>query len=337
MCAHIARNALGQTLAECARPSTTYTAAASPFPLERGANSKQTPPHASAPLSVDHRARLPQRLDVILVDLAVLDEQHVQRILDLGRHPPVEVLVRPVAVGRLRHPAQRHRDLPHVRVHREVGALEAEHEHTRDGLGADALEAAQLGLDGVVVERARVLHRELAALVAQRLQDALDPRRLRRRQPARPDRLLDVGGRRGQHGLPRREGRLEAAEGAVRVDISRVLRQDRADERVEHQAPIAAAALPRLSARLLLLDHLGMQPAQRRVDHPALSLSRVLVRRVRVALERHLALQRSERGRLGRHGRLGRRRLQLAHLRHLHRGQAALDVAVIVARCRRPS
>eukprot|EP00966_Prymnesium_polylepis_P163912 3789861-Prymnesium_polylepis.1 len=205
MCAHIARNALGQTLAECARPSTTYTAAASPFPLERGANSKQTPPHASAPLSVDHRARLPQRLDVILVDLAVLDEQHVQRILDLGRHPPVEVLVRPVAVGRLRHPAQRlraqhtkhtsrdaiapsaerarkkgavegsrkrarartgrgacpshpaagvsrahHRDLPHVRVHREVGALEAEHEHTRDGLGADALEAAQLGLDGVV-------------------------------------------------------------------------------------------------------------------------------------------------------------------------------------------
>ena len=47
----------------------------------------------------------------------------------------------------LGHPAESDGDLPHVRVHGEVVAPQAEHEHARDRLGAHALVAAQLRLD----------------------------------------------------------------------------------------------------------------------------------------------------------------------------------------------
>ena len=45
------------------------------------------------------------------------------------------------------HPTESDGDLPHMRVHGEVVAPQAEHEHARDRLGAHALVAAQLRLD----------------------------------------------------------------------------------------------------------------------------------------------------------------------------------------------
>ena len=106
--------------------------------------------------------------------------------------------------ARLWHPTERDGDLPHVRVHGEVVAPQAEHEHARDRLGANALEAAKGGLDGGVGLVAQVLEGALAALLLERLQDELDPLRLDLRQPARADRLDDRPGIGRAHLLPRR-------------------------------------------------------------------------------------------------------------------------------------
>ena len=61
-------------------------------------------------------------------------------------------------------------------------------------------------------------------------QHVLDAPRLRRRQAAGPDDVLELVGRRGEHRVPVGIARAERGEGAERVRVGRVLRQDR-----EHQ------------------------------------------------------------------------------------------------------
>eukprot|EP00962_Isochrysis_galbana_P040790 scaffold14832_cov129-Isochrysis_galbana.AAC.4 len=87
-----------------------------------------------------------QEPDVVFFLLAILDEHHVQRVLDLVWYDVVEVLVRLVPAGEAWHPAQRQCNLPHMGIHRKISTLQAKQENARDGLSAHTLETDELVL-----------------------------------------------------------------------------------------------------------------------------------------------------------------------------------------------
>ena len=171
----------------------------------------------------------------VLVHLPVLDQQHVEVELAPVRDAAVQVLVRLVPGRALRDPPEAHRDLPHVRVHGEVRAQEAEHQHAAHGLGPDALESRQLALHLLVGRVAQVFGaRRLAALRDEGVQDGADPGHLDLGQPAALHRRLHLPRVRGSHGGPGRERALQVGEGHRARRVGGVLAEDRADERVEH-------------------------------------------------------------------------------------------------------
>ena len=65
-----------------------------------GVPSLRSSPHSLGSL-LERREGLPEQADAVLVVLAVLHEQDVQLVLDLGRHDGVEVVVGRVTVRRL--------------------------------------------------------------------------------------------------------------------------------------------------------------------------------------------------------------------------------------------
>ena len=65
-----------------------------------GVPSLRSSPHSLGSL-LERREGLPEQADAVLVVLAVLHEQDVQLVLDLGRHDGVEVVVGGVTVRRL--------------------------------------------------------------------------------------------------------------------------------------------------------------------------------------------------------------------------------------------
>ena len=168
-------------------------------------------------------ARLPELLDIILIHFAVLDKQYVQRMLDHRRHARVQMLVRFVAPKRLGDPSECERNLPHMGVHGKVGTLESKHEDAARGLGTDAFESKHLRFGLLIREVMQILESAFAALCNERLQNRLNARSLDVGEAARADGGGNIRWRCEAHLFPRWEPFLERREGAVRVDVRRVL------------------------------------------------------------------------------------------------------------------
>lgn len=118
-------------------------------------------------------------------------------------------------------------------VNWKIFLLKLEHQNACYRLRADPFEPGQLRLDLGDGQSTQVLETDLPSLLPHPLQDAPDPRRLRRRQAPAPYRVLQPLRLRVKNLLPGGECGLEVEEGPLGVGIGGVLREEGADEAVE--------------------------------------------------------------------------------------------------------
>src|SRR5215218_7541618 len=165
---------------------------------------------------------------------AVAQQAHVQlQFLTRRRereHRVMELLERRARTQQV----QTHADARDVRVDRHVVQAVGEQQHARGRLATDAGQAREVRLtrgNGHVAQPAEI--EPMRFVPVDRSQDLLDARRLDLRDPARPDRLLDLGVRRVQDRLPRREALAQPLVGDVAVAVVRRLREDGENQLVE--------------------------------------------------------------------------------------------------------
>mmetsp|Transcript_45633 Transcript_45633/g.114402 ORF Transcript_45633/g.114402 Transcript_45633/m.114402 type:complete len:202 (+) Transcript_45633:478-1083(+) len=146
--------------------------------------------------------------------LAVLDQQHVQVILEVPRYSGVQVIIRSLPASRLGEPTQPLANVQHVRVDGEIVSTEAEQQDTRHCLWANPLEAEQLAFCVFVGQGPAVLEGGgFAPLIHQSLQDGLDAGNFDLCQATHADGVFNwfVGG--GKDGRPGGESLLEGQVG----------------------------------------------------------------------------------------------------------------------------
>ena len=165
-----------------------------------------------------------------------------------------------------RHPRRREAEaLRHaldVRIDGQRGPSEGEQQHDRRRLRPHARQRAQPRLR--LIHRQRLEEAELVAggLLADLGEQCLDARRLRRRKPAGPDRVLDLGRGRVDHLVPAPEALEQAVEGVPGVVIRGVLGEQR-----QHQLGDRVVVRPRIDAPVRLAedrDQLGGPPLRSR-------------------------------------------------------------------------
>ncbi len=140
-----------------------------------------------------------------------------------------------------RHEAEAAGDAVDVRVDRQPRPAEAEEEHAGRRLRTDRRQRPQPFSrlhQRCLPEKVEV---EAAAARLDLGQHRLQARRFRRRQATGTDRLLDRRDRRCQHRLPVGEALEQPREGAARVRVRRVLREQR-----QHQLAHRVAVRPPL-------------------------------------------------------------------------------------------
>ena len=117
-----------------------------------------------------------------------------------------------------------------VGIDRESGHAEGEEQGAVGGLGADALEAAEVVVGGFFVELLQVLEVDLAVIGADLAKDRLDARGLLFREAADSDVTLDFFDWRVRDLVPRTKPASKLAVACGAVGGTGVLREDRFDE-----------------------------------------------------------------------------------------------------------
>src|SRR5687768_14373661 len=117
-----------------------------------------------------------------------------------------------------------------VRIDREAGLAEGEEHYAGRRLRADSRQGSEPFSCLRVRQGPEKLQVKAPATRVNLAEDRLQSRRLRRREAAGPDRVLDVAYGCIEHRLPVRIALEEAREGAPGVGISGVLREQRQDQ-----------------------------------------------------------------------------------------------------------
>ncbi len=161
------------------------------------------------------------------------DHQQVQREAAVRRDVAVQHPVGRRGPAALGHQPQAPGDPVDVGVHGHNRPAQREGQHAGRRLGADATEVGQV-LHGLpVLHRRQMVEADLAPLVVEAVQQALDRRGLLAGQPPGTDGVLDglpVG---AADLLPARKPVPEPLPGTVAVGVGGVLAEDREDELVE--------------------------------------------------------------------------------------------------------
>lgn len=167
------------------------------------------------------------------------DEQDVHLVAVFRGDQGLEKAVGGLGVEAGGDPPEPAGDAVDVGVDGEKGHAEGKEEDAADGLGADAVKAAEAGLGGGRGHAPEELERDAATVGVKLAENRLDARGFEAREASDADGLFELLDGGVGDGLPRGETAAEAAVGGGGVGVAGVLREDGFDEDVDAVAPAA--------------------------------------------------------------------------------------------------